>query len=601
MPTSVSYPGVYIEELESATHAITGVATSIAAFIGRALRGPVDEPVFVTSLGEFERVFGGLWLGSPMSFAVRDFFLNGGSQAIIVRAFAPAAGSGEDAQTGADAVAAAARGAVAGAANPGAVADAAEAAAAALPEAQKPAGAVVAQKARAAVAGAADADAVAKAAEDAAKAAVPPTTATLTVQGLSLAAASPGAWGNRLRARVDHDVVGDDAANLFNLSIRDDATGSVEVFRNLSVVTDHLRRVDKVLAHGSSLVVAGGPLPAARPGESGDPDPGKSEWEDATSSKVDTANGGGGDGNVLATTDIVPTTGAASKKGLYALDKADLFNILCIPPHALGDGADIDTTLISTATAYCKQRRAIFIVDPPSGWNTVAAAVSGIASDVGDTSENAAIYFPRLMQPNLLRGGQVEAFAPCGAVAGLFARTDTARGVWKAPAGIQATLTGVPALSVPMTDLENGRLNPLGINCLRSLPAAGRVVWGARTRVGDDRLTSQWKYLPVRRTALFIEESLYRGTQWVVFEPNDASLWAQIRLNVGAFMQQLFRQGAFQGASARDAYFVKCDGETTTQTDIDTGIVNILVGFAPLKPAEFVVIRLQQITAQTEA
>ncbi len=149
-----------------------------------------------------------------------------------------------------------------------------------------------------------------------------------------------------------------------------------------------------------------------------------------------------------------------------------------------------------------------------------------------------------------------------------------------------------------MTDLENGLLNPHGINCLRTLPAAGRVVWGSRTLQGDDRLASEWKYVPVRRTALFIEESLYRGTQWVVFEPNDEPLWAQIRLNVGAFMQSLFRQGAFQGKTPADAYFVKCDKESTTQNDINLGIVNIVVGFAPLKPAEFVIISIQQMAGQ---
>jgi phage tail sheath protein FI len=138
------------------------------------------------------------------------------------------------------------------------------------------------------------------------------------------------------------------------------------------------------------------------------------------------------------------------------------------------------------------------------------------------------------------------------------------------------------------------------VNCLRSMPAAGRVIWGSRTLQGNDRLASEWKYVPVRRTALFIEESLFRGTQWVVFEPNDEPLWAQIRLNLGAFMHNLFRQGAFQGTTPKEAYFVKCDKETTTQTDINSGIVNILVGFAPLKPAEFVVIKIQQIAGQIE-
>lgn len=161
-------------------------------------------------------------------------------------------------------------------------------------------------------------------------------------------------------------------------------------------------------------------------------------------------------------------------------------------------------------------------------------------------------------------------------------------------------LVGVPQLSVALNDAENGELNPLGINCLRTMPAAGRIIWGACTLQGDDRLASEWKYIPVRRTALFIEESLYRGTQWAVFEPNDEPLWAQLRLNIGAFMNNLFRQGAFQGQTAREAYLVKCDSETTTQNDINLGIVNVVVGFAPLKPAEFVVIKIQQLAGQIQ-
>jgi phage tail sheath protein FI len=199
------------------------------------------------------------------------------------------------------------------------------------------------------------------------------------------------------------------------------------------------------------------------------------------------------------------------------------------------------------------------------------------------------------------RENRLSTFAPGGAVAGIYARTDATRGVWKAPAGLDASVVGAAALTATLTDGENGQLNPRGINCLRSFPEFGRVVWGARTLRGSDQLASEWKYIPVRRMALFIEESLYRGTQWVVFEPNDEPLWAQIRLNVGAFLQNLFRQGAFQGRSPREAYFVQCDGETTTQGDIDRGIVNIHVGFAPLKPAEFVVVRIQQIAGQVAA
>jgi phage tail sheath protein FI len=185
-------------------------------------------------------------------------------------------------------------------------------------------------------------------------------------------------------------------------------------------------------------------------------------------------------------------------------------------------------------------------------------------------------------------------------MAGIFARTDATRGVWKAPAGIESTLRGVQGLGYELTDGENGVLNPVGINCLRNFPVIGRVAWGARTLRGADELADEWKYIPVRRLALMIEESLFRGTKWVVFEPNDEPLWAQIRLNVGAFMNNLFRQGAFQGTRARDAYLVKCDKETTTQNDIDRGRVNIFVGFAPLKPAEFVIIQIQQLAGQIQ-
>jgi hypothetical protein len=277
--------------------------------------------------------------------------------------------------------------------------------------------------------------------------------------------------------------------------------------------------------------------------------------------------------------------------------------LLCIPPY-LSTG-NVDVSLISDAAAYCElKRRAMILVDPPSSWTDKETAKNGIndatKDNIGTRSKNAALFFPRLKQPNPLHDGQIEDFVPCGAVAGIFARTDTARGVWKAPAGLEATLFGVPQLSVSLTDDENGNLNPLGINCLRAMPAAGRVVWGARTLQGADRLASEWKYIPVRRTALFLEESLFRSLQWVVFEPNDEPLWAQIRLNVGAFMHSLFVQGAFQGTTPQEAYFVKCDKETTTQDDINKGIVNIVVGFAPLKPAEFVVIKLQQMAGQIQ-
>jgi phage tail sheath protein FI len=250
----------------------------------------------------------------------------------------------------------------------------------------------------------------------------------------------------------------------------------------------------------------------------------------------------------------------------------------------------------------------MLIVDAPHEWGvspaTAAAnarsGLSGLGLS-GVAARNAALYFPRVVQPDPERDRQLDTFVPCGIIAGVMARTDSQRGVWKAPAGLDAALNGIQGLQVNLTDEENGQLNPLAINCLRAFPVNGRVVWGARTLRGADQLADEYKYIPVRRMALFIEESLYRGTQWVVFEPNDEPLWAQIRLNVGAFMQNLFRQGAFQGRTPREAYLVKCDKETTTQNDINLGIVNILVGFAPLKPAEFVIIKIQQIAGQVVA
>ena len=190
--------------------------------------------------------------------------------------------------------------------------------------------------------------------------------------------------------------------------------------------------------------------------------------------------------------------------------------------------------------------------------------------------------------------------APSGTVAGVYARIDANRGVWKAPAGTEAKVRGAN-IAVQMTDKHNGDLNILGINALRTFPIYGNVVWGARTLAVAGAQVSEWKYTPVKRIALFTEESLFQGLKWVVFEPNDEPLWAQIRMNVGAFMQTLFRHGAFQSTASAAAYFVKCDSETTTQADINLGIVNILVGFAPLKPAEFVVIKIQQKAGQAAA
>jgi uncharacterized protein len=261
---------------------------------------------------------------------------------------------------------------------------------------------------------------------------------------------------------------------------------------------------------------------------------------------------------------------------------------------------DLGVSTYAAAGAYCRDNLAFLLVDHPDAHDGVVTITGwDIASFLGtDISRGSALCFPRIIKADPL-GGNRE-MPSSGSIAGVMARTDGSRGVWKAPAGLDASIGGVIP-SVMMTDRQQGQLNQRGINCLRAFPNVGTVQWGARTLAGSDAVASEWKYVPVRRTALFLEQSLKRALPWVVFEPNDEALWAQIRLNVGAFMQSLFVQGAFQRSSPREAYLVKCDGETTSQQDVNSGIVNILVGFAPLKPAEFVVVRLTQLAGRLAA
>jgi phage tail sheath protein FI len=281
--------------------------------------------------------------------------------------------------------------------------------------------------------------------------------------------------------------------------------------------------------------------------------------------------------------------------GFHALDSVDLFNLMVIPGDREVTAAD-HLQLWGPASIYCQSRRAFLLMDAPANW-TRNGLLDRAAADPnqlrpGVVTDHAAVFYPRVQFND---AGIRRYIGPSGIIAGLMARIDATRGVWKAPAGIEATLRGVLDLEVNLTDPENGILNKAGANCLRKFPS-GLVNWGARTLAGfDDNSNTDWKYIPIRRLALFLEESLYRGTKFVVFEPNDEPLWAKIRLNLNAFMMGLFRQGAFQGSTPDKAFFVKCDGETTTQNDRNLGIVNIEVGFAPLKPAEFVVIYIQQI------
>jgi hypothetical protein len=272
------------------------------------------------------------------------------------------------------------------------------------------------------------------------------------------------------------------------------------------------------------------------------------------------------------------------------LDRIDLFNLLCVP--GLTDGQQL-----GELSSFCEKRRAVLLVDLE---NNKTPTPGDVSVPRLPSRKNAAAFYPWLRATDDLSEGRIADFPPCGFIAGLIARTDATSGVWKAPAGTEATLVGVHSPVFVLTDQENRRLNDQGVNCIRHFPIHGNVSWGARTLEGHDESDSEWKYIPVRRTALFIEETLYRATKWVVFEPNDEPLWSQIRLSIGSFMNDLFRQGAFQGSSPPEAYFIKCDSKMTPQSDIHRGIVNIIVGFAPLKPSEFVVIKLTQIAGKLE-
>ncbi len=592
MPVAPTFPGVYIEEIPSGVRTIVGVATNIAAFLGRAIAGPANQATVINSFADFDRTFGGLGIDYPMSYAVNDFYQNGGSQAIIVRLAGAASASATLTLNTLSLVAS----------SPGAWGNALQ--------------------------GTVDSNGI--------------TADVASRYGLSP--------GDLFNLTVTEIANGRTLAQerFLNLSWRKDT--------DVPTVTaaGRAQRVDRVLAQLSQLVRVAvdssgkpklpGSSPVAASGSStassgaGSTGSGAGSTGSGTGSTGSgTGSTGSGTGSTGSGTGSTGSTGSSSgsasssppaptqaqngaddnsglkdtdfigdpvlKTGLSALDNVDLFNILCIPPDQ--PNVDIDSEVYSQALEYCVTRRAMLIVDTPIAWGSVNInAPQGAASQLdafmlklnpGDNGRNGALYFPRVQEADPLSKGQVNAYSPCGMAAGVMARTDVARGVWKAPAGVDATLNGAVGLEQSLTNAENGQLNPKGLNCLRSFPLIGSVVWGARTMRGADQLADDYKYVPVRRLALYLEESLYRGTQWVVFEPNDEPLWAQIRLNVGSFMHNLFVQGAFQGQTPTDAYFVKCDKDTTTQNDINLGVVNIIVGFAPLKPAEFVIIQIQQI------
>jgi phage tail sheath protein FI len=549
MPLPLTYPGVYVQELQNPVRPIVGVPTSVAAFVGLAPQGVVDYPFQVNSWADYENEFGSLdspYVDKngdsqdhcPLSYAVYMFFLNGGTTALVVR-------NSNSFETTAQ--------------------------------------------------------------------------ATLPGSNIVLAANSPGAWGSQLQLTVDADptsMVSTD--NQFTLTIQQvnqiKQVVAQELYPGANLTKATPQYLPTMLA-ASQLVTLVGPTPTkgwtvpttSAVDSNKQPIPtvfAAPSGTSSSSSGTSSSSSGTSSSSSSSPNALLPLGDPDAKTGMYALQYADIFNILCLPTDATT--SPWNTTTLGSAVEFCVAQRAMLIVDPPTGWSQVPLQFSTITGTpaVSPTSANAAVYYPNLVITDDT-GTNFNA-GPCGAVAGVWASTDSSRGVWKAPAGTAATITGISGYSAPgalapsvsVNDGESGLLNPLAVNALRTMPLVGPVVWGARTTVGADQTPNQWKYLPVRRLALYIEESLRRGTQWAVFEPNDEPLWSSLRLNVTTFMQGLFQQGAFEGSTPADAYLVQCDAKNNPQAQIDLGIVNILVGFAPLYPAEFVVISIQQQAGQ---
>ncbi|MGE0397137.1 MAG: phage tail sheath family protein [Kofleriaceae bacterium] len=634
----LTYPGVYVTEIPSSVRPIAAVSTSIGAFIDFFTEGPVGKAVQIFGMADFDRLYGGLNAKSDASYQIAQFFLNGGTSAWVVRATGKP-GTTDEAKTAAVTIStktsAGAEALVLTARNAGAWGKRLRAI---VEPALKADGSYDDQKfnlyvSRYAVEKDRRPPLVTEKFLNVAFDKTDPRWVVAVVNaGSQLVMARAPTNGTLLPAVngtlgepiTTNSFAADFHDKTFNVQITGIAsqgpskqctisyTASGNDLRALRASVENAIRAqgadDPGLAAATVALVGNRLLIKAGPSKTYEPKqkisitvaPPALGFATASTNRHEYEVGFVG---TLAQTghedgvDGEPPGVLELKAALAALDPVDLFNLLCMPRVVASDisGAGFDS-VVSDAIAYCEKRRAFFIIDIPEDVRTPQAVQDWIdlhASSV--RHKNAAFYFPRVLIADPKAELRLRSIGASGTMAGIYSRTDTERGVWKAPAGVDAVLRGVSALDYQVTDPENGVLNPLGIDCLRTFPVYGQVAWGARTGVGADAMASEWKYIPIRRLALMIEESLFRGTKWVVFEPNDEPLWAKIRQNVGAFMMGLFRQGAFQGSTPDKAFFVKCDGETTTAIDRNNGVVNIEVGFAPLKPAEFVVLKIQQI------
>jgi hypothetical protein len=621
------HPGVYIQEVPSGARPIEGVSTSTAAFIGKAEKGPLDRAVMVTSFIEFQARYGAFLPDSYLAHAALQFFNNGGQRLYVARVARNAATA--DIGLG-DRKAVAVKTLTLRAIAPGIWANTLDLDVA---NGQQDAGnefRIVLKQGGAPLEafenmsmnpGAVNfAEKVINASSQFLRAAVEAadnsTASGTSVSGAGAATALPATRPNL--------VVNLDGDGPQEVTLAQPLTTGAEVAQSIKTAVRALtptRSLTDAAAFSSfNATFAAGVYTLSSGSQGKRSSIEVSNATDPTSNaatllKLGKTNGGTettgaaelrpavandlhlGDnavaGSVLSVT--LGSDGATPQDtdymaGFTLLDKLRDVNIVAVP----GIGSP---TMVDFGANYCRQRGDCFFVGDVGVTDDTKEDAQNFITSLTVKTSYAAAYYPwlRATDPAGVSPDPI-LLPPSGYVVGMYARIDSRRGVWKAPAGTEANLGGAVGLLTGTTDAEQDTLNPIGINVIRSFPSSGIVIWGARTL--GTRSDPEYRYIPVRRTAIFIEQSIYNGIQWAVFEPNDEDLWASLRLNIGAFMMTLFREGAFQGATPSQAFFVKCDGQTTTQADIDAGVVNVLVGFAPLKPAEFVVIKISQITAQ---
>jgi phage tail sheath protein FI len=383
------------------------------------------------------------------------------------------------------------------------------------------------------------------------------------INDLIVRASSEGDWGNAVKIKIEDETAAPGAqprADYFKLTVlyKDK---EVEVFDNLTMdetKDDHV--VKRVTSRWIGVEDKGNTRPA-----------------NGTESLA-----GGAAGVTVASTDWAGPDGF-----INAFDAVDDVNIVAIPD------AQGDHLVSQAAYSYCQNRKdCFFVADTPKSLG--AQEVLKFRMDKGFNSSFGALYWPWIaMADPLSPTGKTKLVPPSGAVVGTYSHTDVVRGVHKAPAGIEeGYLNSAADVERFVTKGEQDTLNPVGVNVIRSFPGSGVVLWGARTLSRDP----EWKYINVRRLFLFVEESIDEGTQWVVFEPNSPVLWGRVKRNITAFLTRIWRDGALFGTTADEAFFVKVDAENNPQEVIDAGQLIIEVGIAPVKPAEFVIIRISQKT-----